>query len=118
MKTMDDNTLSKFLEISTDFNYGNAANQINMLKGEVLHEQNFTGKGMQIAVTQMFCTQSIVISYCFTCRLLFVSTPLKIKPESPKAMRLPPGMERPQTEVQRERSLSVNHLLQNWVITL
>ncbi len=38
------------LKITTDFNYGNAANQIAMLKGDVLHQQNFTGKGMQIAV--------------------------------------------------------------------
>lgn len=38
------------LDISTDFNYGSAANQIEMVKGEVLHQQNFTGEGMQIAV--------------------------------------------------------------------
>lgn len=38
------------LKITTDFNYGNAANQIAMLKGDVLHQQNFTGEGMQIAV--------------------------------------------------------------------
>lgn len=33
-----------------NFNYGNAANQIEMLKGDVLHENNFTGQGMQIAI--------------------------------------------------------------------
>lgn len=33
-----------------NFNYGNAANQIQMLKGNVLHENNFTGQGMQIAI--------------------------------------------------------------------
>lgn len=33
-----------------DFNYGNAANQINMLNGVVLHEQGFTGTGMLVAV--------------------------------------------------------------------
>jgi len=38
------------LEITTDFNYGNAANQIEMLKGDILHQNNFTGTGMQIAV--------------------------------------------------------------------
>jgi len=34
----------------TAFNYGNATNQIQMLKGNVLHENNFTGEGMQIAI--------------------------------------------------------------------
>jgi len=38
------------LEIQTDFNYGQAANQIEMLKAEVLHQNNFSGGGMQIAV--------------------------------------------------------------------
>lgn len=38
------------LDFTTDFNYGNAANQIQMLKGNVLHENNFTGEGMQIAI--------------------------------------------------------------------
>lgn len=38
------------LDFTTDFNYGNAANQIEMLKGDALHQQNFTGKGMQIAI--------------------------------------------------------------------
>jgi len=36
--------------IATKFNYGNAANQIEMLKGNVLHDNNFTGQGMQIAI--------------------------------------------------------------------
>jgi len=35
---------------ATNFNYGNATNQIEMLKGNVLHENNFTGQGMQIAI--------------------------------------------------------------------
>lgn len=35
---------------STNFNYGNASNQIEMLKGNVLHQNNFTGEGMQIAI--------------------------------------------------------------------
>ncbi|MDD3722780.1 MAG: S8 family serine peptidase [Lutibacter sp.] len=38
------------LDFTTDFNYGNAANQIQMLKGNVLHQNNFTGGGMQIAI--------------------------------------------------------------------
>jgi len=38
------------LDFTTDFNYGNGANQIQMLKGNVLHQNNFTGEGMQIAV--------------------------------------------------------------------
>jgi subtilisin family serine protease len=41
---------NKFAEIKTDFNYGNASNQITMLKGDYLHEQGYTGAGMQIAV--------------------------------------------------------------------
>jgi len=35
---------------STSYNYGNTANQIQMLKGNVLHDNNFTGAGMQIAI--------------------------------------------------------------------
>lgn len=38
------------LKFQTSFNYGQAANQIQMLNGDKLHEQNFTGAGMQIAV--------------------------------------------------------------------
>lgn len=34
----------------TNFNYGNATNQIQMLKGNVLHQNNFSGQGMQIAI--------------------------------------------------------------------
>ena len=34
----------------TNFDYGMAANQIEMLGGDFLHEQNFTGEGMLIAV--------------------------------------------------------------------
>jgi hypothetical protein len=33
-----------------DFAYGNAANQIQMLNGQVLHQQNYTGSGKVIAV--------------------------------------------------------------------
>lgn len=38
------------LKFTTDFNYGNAANQIQMLKGDLLHQKNFTGEGMHIAI--------------------------------------------------------------------
>ena len=41
---------NKTLDILTDYNYGNGANQIEMLNGDVLHQNNFTGEGMQIAV--------------------------------------------------------------------
>lgn len=41
---------NKSLDFTTDFNYGNGANQIQMLKGDVLHQNNFTGEGMQIAI--------------------------------------------------------------------
>ena len=41
---------SNKLKLATNFNYGQASNQINMLKGEILHLNNFTGAGMQIAV--------------------------------------------------------------------
>ena len=41
---------NKNLEFTTEFNYGDAANQIEMLNGQVLHQNNFTGEGMQIAI--------------------------------------------------------------------
>ncbi len=34
----------------TNFDYGSAANQIEMLKGDYLHVENYTGEGMTIAV--------------------------------------------------------------------
>jgi serine protease AprX len=33
-----------------DFNYGNSANQVKMLKADILHQKNFTGSGMVVAV--------------------------------------------------------------------
>lgn len=44
------NNTNDKLKFQTNFNYGQAANQIKMLKGDKLHEQYFTGAGMQIAV--------------------------------------------------------------------
>lgn len=41
---------NKSLDFTTDFNYGNGVNQIQMLNGDVLHQNNFTGEGMQIAI--------------------------------------------------------------------
>jgi len=35
---------------TTTINYGNATNQIEMIHGEFLHQQNFTGSGMIIAI--------------------------------------------------------------------
>lgn len=40
----------KFSEVSTDFNYGNTKNQTEMLKADFLHQNNFTGNGMYIAI--------------------------------------------------------------------
>lgn len=37
-------------EVTTDFDYGKGATQIKIMKGEILHENDFTGEGMQIAV--------------------------------------------------------------------
>ena len=45
-----ENKVSKVMETATVFPYGNSANQIEMLSGNVLHEQNFTGSGKIIAV--------------------------------------------------------------------
>jgi hypothetical protein len=36
--------------VSTDFNYGNALNQIEMFKGDKLHLADYTGTGMTVAV--------------------------------------------------------------------
>ncbi len=41
---------SKFKTTLVDFEYGNAANQIEMINGDYLHAQNYTGTGMSVAV--------------------------------------------------------------------
>jgi len=41
---------AKTLETDVVFNYGDSANQIQMLNGHLLHQQNFTGQGKYIAV--------------------------------------------------------------------
>ncbi|MFY0604143.1 MAG: S8 family serine peptidase [Flavobacteriaceae bacterium] len=38
------------LNTNENFNYGNATNQIEMLKGDYLHEEGYTGDGMIIAI--------------------------------------------------------------------
>ncbi len=40
----------KTLEALVNFNYGNSANQIQMLNGHLLHQQDYTGSGKIIAV--------------------------------------------------------------------
>jgi len=44
------NKVNKMLETASDFNYGNSLNQIQMLDGVQLHQQNYTGSGKIIAV--------------------------------------------------------------------
>ena len=42
--------VSKLESVTTVFNYGNASNQIEMIKGDKLHLSNYTGAGMTVAV--------------------------------------------------------------------
>lgn len=42
--------VSKTLQSTTTFNYGNSANQIQMLNGHLLHQASYTGSGKIIAV--------------------------------------------------------------------
>jgi hypothetical protein len=42
--------VAKNLETQVTFAYGNSSNQISMLGGDLLHQQNFTGTGKTIAV--------------------------------------------------------------------
>ncbi|MHA3788358.1 S8 family serine peptidase [Flavobacterium hauense] len=42
--------VNKTLETQIDFNYGTSANQIQMLNGHLLHQSNYTGTGMTIAI--------------------------------------------------------------------
>lgn len=44
------NKVNKTMETASDFNYGNSLNQIQMLHGVQLHQQNYTGSGKIIAV--------------------------------------------------------------------
>ncbi|MGJ8744562.1 S8 family serine peptidase [Polaribacter sp.] len=49
-KPLTPNHYNKFLQAQTAFDYGEADNQIKMLKGDFLHEQGLTGHGQLIAV--------------------------------------------------------------------
>ena len=42
--------VNKTVQATTNFNYGNSANQIQMLNGHLLHQSNYTGSGKIIAV--------------------------------------------------------------------
>lgn len=42
--------VNKNMNVEVNFNYGNSANQIQMLNGHILHQQNYTGQGKIIAV--------------------------------------------------------------------
>jgi hypothetical protein len=44
------NSVNKVLETQVSYNYGNSANQIQMLSGHLLHQQNYTGTGKIVAV--------------------------------------------------------------------
>lgn len=44
------NAVSKTLDTHINFQYGNSSNQIQMLNGHLLHQQNYTGTGKIIAV--------------------------------------------------------------------
>lgn len=41
---------NKTKKIKTDFTYGTSGNQIQMLNGQILHQQNYTGSGKIIAI--------------------------------------------------------------------
>ncbi len=42
--------VNKQLELAATFNYGNSANQIQMLNGHLLHQANYTGQGKIVAI--------------------------------------------------------------------
>ena len=42
--------VNKQMNVQTSFNYGNSNNQIQMLNGHLLHQENYTGSGKIIAV--------------------------------------------------------------------
>jgi hypothetical protein len=50
VKTKSIKKVNKVFETAADFNYGNSANQIEMLNGHLLHQQDYTGTGKVIAV--------------------------------------------------------------------
>ena len=48
--TSTSNAINKNMNVEVTFNYGTSANQIQMLNGHLLHQQDFTGAGKIIAV--------------------------------------------------------------------
>ena len=48
--TSTSNAINKNMNVEVTFNYGTSANQIQMLNGHLLHQQDFTGDGKIIAV--------------------------------------------------------------------
>ncbi len=44
------NNVNKKLDVEINYNYGNSANQIEMLNGHLLHQQNYVGQNKIIAV--------------------------------------------------------------------
>ncbi|EIA09066.1 S8 family peptidase [Flavobacterium frigoris] len=49
-KSFKINEQSKTKKIKIDYAYGSSANQIHMLNGDILHQQNYTGSGKIIAI--------------------------------------------------------------------
>lgn len=49
-KASDFSAINKNMNVEVTFNYGTSANQIQMLNGHLLHQQDFTGAGKIIAV--------------------------------------------------------------------
>ncbi len=47
---IDNNYVSKNMNTQINYNYGTSANQIQMLNGHLLHQQDFTGAGKIIAI--------------------------------------------------------------------
>ena len=43
-------SVKKVVETAVNFNYGNSANQIEMLNGHLVHQQNYTGSGKIVAI--------------------------------------------------------------------
>lgn len=54
--------VNKQMDVLTDFNYGSSENQIQMLNGNLLHQQGYTGSGKIIAVMDAGFPEVEVIS--------------------------------------------------------
>jgi hypothetical protein len=49
-KSTEIKSVNKQMEVMADFNYGGSSNQIQMLNGHLLHQQNYTGQGKMVAI--------------------------------------------------------------------